>query len=373
MPAIPYSDGANVPDADRSGVKSHLQMDAKFYTSSKSHELTVEDEYIDTAILASVLEVKGRVLAIVEELVIGLSHLHGRPITAARTLEPTAKTPNGRVKGADDTHVAVIPLKGVLRPGPSLLGLLFGGGGGGLAAFRSGMREAAADPKVSAIVMDVDSPGGFVDLIPETAAEIRSIRAEKPVVAVANTTAGSAAYWLASQASQVVASPSSEVGSIGVYQIHENISDALAQQGIEVTIIKAGKYKVEGHPFAPLDSEATDAMQADVDGYYDMFTADVAKGRGVDQTDVRSGYGEGRMLLAQRAVKAGLADRVDTLGNTVKRLAHPGARAALQHADAEALQTDPPEALEPPSDVIVDVPRRLTSEERDRVLSALAG
>jgi len=372
--------GTNIPDADRNGVKSHLQKHLdKFSSSSKSQELTLEDEYIDTAILASVLEVRGRALAIREELVVELSRLHGRPIAATRALEPQARTPNGRVKGNDDTHVAVIPLKGVLRPGPSLLGLLFGGGGGGLAAFRSGIREAAADPKVSAIVMDVDSPGGFVDLIPETASEIRSIRAEKPVVAVANTTAGSAAYWLASQASQVVASPSAELGSIGVYQIHENISGALAKQGVEVTIIKAGKYKIEGHPFAALDSDATDAMQSDVDGYYEMFTGDVAKGRGVDQSEVANGYGEGRMLLAQRAVKAHLADRVDTLGNTVKRLTHPGARAALQRADAEALQADPPEALEPPSEEDefiksrVATRRVLTPEERDRVLSALAG
>ena len=330
--------------------------------------------------MTQMLEVRGRVLFIREELVISLSQLHGRGVSAQtllaiETAARSAPPRNGKVQAADDTHVQVIGLKGVLRPSPSMLALLFGGGGGGLMAFRSDLRKAVADPKVSAIVMDVDSPGGFVDLIPETAAEIRAARATKPVVAVANTTAGSAAYWLASQASQLVASPSAEVGSIGVYQLHEDISQALANEGVNVTIVKAGKYKVEGHPFAPLDEAAAEAMQADVNGYYDMFTADVAKGRGVTQDEVKNGYGEGRMVRAAPAVKMGLADRVEQLGETVKRLAHPGARAALQRADAEALEVHPPEVIEPPADVIVDEILRhaLTPAERDRVLSALAG
>jgi ClpP class serine protease len=148
-----------------------------------------------------------------------------------------------------------------------------------------------------------------------------------------------------------------------------------------VTIVKAGKYKIEGHPFGPLGEDATSAMQADVNDYYDMFTADVAKGRGVTQDEVKNGYGEGRMVMANRAVKTGLADRVEQLGQTVQRLSHPGARAALQRTDAEALETHPPEALEPPSEDdfirerVTVVPERaaLSPEERDRVLSVLAG
>jgi signal peptide peptidase SppA len=230
--------------------------------------------------------------------------------------------------------------------------------------------------------MDVNSPGGFVDLIPEVAADIRAARAQKPVVAVANTTAGSAAYWLASQASQLVVSPSGEVGSIGVYQIHEDLSGMLAKEGVNVTIVRAGKYKVEGHPFGPLSEDATAAMQSDVNDYYDMFTSDVAKGRGVTQDEVKGGYGEGRMVLAKRAVKSGLADKVEQLSDTVKRLGHPGARAALQRADVEALGIEAPEPFKAPSDIEAEdefVRSRattlpaLTAEERDRVLSALAG
>ena len=320
-----------------------------------------------------VVETKGRILLVREEVVDALAALHGKSnsVQTFMKLEAAARTVQAKPKDPE-SEVRVIPLQGVLRPSPSMLSLLFGGGGGGLMDFRSQLREAAADPKVSAIVMDVNSPGGYVDMIPEIAADIRTVRATKPVVAVANTTAGSAAYWLASQASQVVVSPSGEVGSIGVYQVHEDVSRAMEKEGVAVTIVKAGKYKIEGHPFSPLSDEAMMAMQSDVNDYYDMFTSDVAKGRGVTQDEVKQGFGEGRMALAGRAVKQGLADKVEQLGDTVKRLNHPGARAALQRADAEALETDPPEVETPPSHAY-DVLEPLTPEERDRVLSVLAG
>jgi signal peptide peptidase SppA len=378
----------NIPAADVAGVKGHLQKhldkfnagssdsDADDKNSSsddfvQSRVTILDGDDIEALAQTMIIEVKGRILLVREEIVDALSRLHGQCTAAQtfRTLEAAARTtPDAKPKN-DDTAVKVIPLQGVLRPTPSLLALLFGGGGGGLLGFRQQLRDAAKDPKVSAIVMDVNSPGGFVDMIPEVAADIRTVRATKPVVAVANTTAGSAAYWLTSQASQVVVSPSGELGSIGVYQVHEDMSGAMAKEGIAVTIVKAGKYKVEGHPFAPLSDEAMAAMQSDVNDYYDMFTADVAKGRGVTQDMVQQGFGEGRMVMANRAVKQGLADKVEQLGDTVKRLAHPGARAALQRADAEALEIETPEALPPPSE---DKPV-LSAEDRDRVLSVLAG
>jgi ClpP class serine protease len=108
--------------------------------------------------------------------------------------------------------VAVIPLRGVITPRPSLFAMLFGFGGGGLQGFREDFRAALDDDDVGSILIDVDSPGGLVDLIPETAAEIRGGRGRKPIVAIANTRAASAAYWLGSQADELVVTPSGEVG-----------------------------------------------------------------------------------------------------------------------------------------------------------------
>ena len=110
-------------------------------------------------------------------------------------------------------NVAVLNLTGVITPKPSFMQMLFGGTA--MTEFATEIQAAADDRKVSAIVMNVDSPGGRIDLVPETAALIRTVRETKPVIAVANTYAASAAYWLASQASDLVVTPSGEVGSIG--------------------------------------------------------------------------------------------------------------------------------------------------------------
>lgn len=215
---------------------------------------------------------------------------------------------------------AVISLQGLITPKPSLLSLLFGGDGGGLAGFRSKLREAVADPDLDAIVLDVDSPGGSTALITETAAEIRAAREVKPILAVANVDAGSAAYWLASQATEFSVTPSGMVGSVGAYVMHVDYSSANEKMGVDPTYVSAGKYKIEGNPDEPLSDEAREHVQAIVDDAYDDFVADVAAGRGVPERVVRQGYGEGRMLTADNALAAGMVDRVETLEGAVGRL-----------------------------------------------------
>lgn len=194
--------------------------------------------------------------------------------------------------------------------------------------FQAAFRSAAADQSVSAIVLDIDSPGGQVDLVPETAAMIfKARRADRPIVAVANTLAASAAYWIASAADEISVTPSGEVGSIGVYTVHEDVSELLAAEGVRVTFISEGPRKVEGNPFEPLGNEARAALQASVRHLYDMFTADVAKGRGVSVSVVKADpesadahMGGGRVYPAKQAVKLGMADHVETLDEAIVRL-----------------------------------------------------
>lgn len=213
--------------------------------------------------------------------------------------------------------VAVLPLRGLITPSASLLALLFGGGGG-LRDFGKALRALDDSSEVSTIVFDVDSPGGQVDLVPETAAMIRSVKTR--TVAHANTMAASAAYWLASQADEVVVSPSGEVGSIGAVMLHEDVSKGLEDAGVKITMISAGKYKTEGNPFEPLGEEAEAHFQETVDTYYGMFVGDVAAGRGVSTDTVLKEYGQGRMMTADRAVAAGLADRKESFEGTLQRL-----------------------------------------------------
>lgn len=246
--------------------------------------------------------------------------------------------------------VATVGLKGVLMPGMGLLEALFGIESG-LKAFQRDFQQAAGDSDVGAIVMDIDSPGGLVDQIPETAQMIRDARQSKQIVAVSNTLTASAAYWLASQANEIVVTPSGEVGSIGVYATHRDMSGAFEQRGIKHTLVSAGKYKTEGNPYGPLDGDGVKALQESVDDYYNMFVKDVATGRGVSVADVKSGFGEGRVLTAKRSVDAGLADRVDSLGGVVSNLSR---------------RSRSPETVSAESEV------EYTSEEKERLVHTLA-
>ena len=210
--------------------------------------------------------------------------------------------------------VALLPMFGSITHRGSIFSDFMGMMGGcALDRFTATFRQAVSDPNCRAIVIDVDSPGGQIDGVPELADEIFRSRGSKPIIAVADSLMASAAYWAASAADEVVASPSSMVGSIGVFTAHVDLSKALENAGLGVTLVSAGKYKTEGNPYQPLDDGSRQSLQSMVDDAYGAFTKAVAKHRGVKVSDVRSGYGEGRVLPATQAVGAGLADRVATL------------------------------------------------------------
>jgi signal peptide peptidase SppA len=181
-------------------------------------------------------------------------------------------------------------------------------------------KAAAADPSVSAIVMDIDSPGGSVFGVQELADVLASVRSVKPLVAVANNTAASAAYWLAAQANEVVVTPSGMVGSIGVIVPHADMSAAYEKLGVKKEYITYGKYKAEGNDTGPLDAEARANLQEMVDAYGAAFTKAVSKGRQVPIDTVRGeAFGQGRMKLAADAVASGMADSIGTLEEVVAR------------------------------------------------------
>ena len=214
--------------------------------------------------------------------------------------------------------IALIPVYGVISPRASLL--TESSGGTSAMAVGQAIDQAVADPAVASILMEFDSPGGNSVGMTELAAKIRSARGVKPVVAHVNAMAASAGYWLASQADEIVATPSGLVGSIGVYTEHRDISRALDAEGITPTIISAGDHKVEGNPYEPLSDEARADLQKMVNDVYAVFVGDVARGRGISASVVRSDYGRGRVLSAKDALAAGMIDRVATLEETIQRV-----------------------------------------------------
>lgn len=248
--------------------------------------------------------------------------------------------PDGYSTVETSGRVAVLPLSGLITPGGGgLMAALFGGTG--LNDFARALDAAVTSADVDAIVLDVDSPGGSVELLPETAAMVRQAAAAKPMVAAVNTLCASAAYWLASQAHQIVATPSGAAGSIGVYTAHTEFSAMDERDGIKTTLISAGKYKVEGNPYEPLSDEALAAIQAEIDDLYGMFVADVAKGRNTSASAVQAGYGQGRLLGAARAVDAGLVDRVGTLTDAIALAASGDVRTTQLPAAPAASSSSP--------------------------------
>jgi signal peptide peptidase SppA len=240
---------------------------------------------------------------------------------------------NGKRASAAPGSVGVIPITGIISHRMNMMSSISGAGGTSIEKLTAQFRQALGDTNCKAIVFDVDSPGGSVEGVMELASEIFAARKQKPITAVVNSMACSAAYWLASAANEIVCTPSGQAGSIGVYMTHQDESEALAKDGIKVTVIKAGKYKTEGNPSEPLSDEARAAFQSKVNDYYGMFVKAVAQNRGTSQAAVRDGYGQGRSVLAAGAVKEGLVDRVGTMDDVLGKY---GVKASSQFSASES-------------------------------------
>ena len=225
--------------------------------------------------------------------------------------------------------IAVLPLYGIVTQRGNMVDDVSGPGTASTQQFSNILRAALQDETVSQILIDIDSPGGSVYGVAELADEIVSARAQKPVVAIANSLAASAAYWIGCSASEFYVTPGGEVGSIGVWQAHQDYSKAMDEAGVKTTLISAGKFKVEGNPYAPLDEEAQGFMQSRVDDYYAAFTKAVAKGRGVPISQVRDGMGQGRVLGADAALASSMVDGIATFNDVVKKMRRD-ARAQLK-------------------------------------------
>jgi capsid assembly protease len=237
--------------------------------------------------------------------------------------------------------VALVPLYGVMTQRADLFTEM-----SGMASTETVGRqidEAAADRGVEVIVMDIDSPGGSVFGVPELADKVAAAAKQKKVIAVANSLAASGAYWVASQASELVVTQSGEIGSVGVYMMHVDRSEEIKAMGRVVTFVSAGERKTALAPTQPLSTVGRQQLEELVQGTYGQFVRAVAKGRNVSQTRVREGFGRGGMVLAENAVEEGMADRVASLDQVLARygvsLADVAPNAtAPEHSDRHAVE-----------------------------------
>lgn len=192
---------------------------------------------------------------------------------------------------------------------------------------------AMDDPTVRGVILDVDSPGGEVGGLFDLVDQIGTIKSasDKPLWAVANEGALSAAYAIASTADRLYVTRTGELGSIGVVAVHVDESAADARAGLAWTFVFAGERKIDGNSHAPLSERAHAAIQADVDRLYGEFCALVATNRRLTAEAVRDT--QAGIFRGDAAVRAGLADRVGTLDLAIAEMAaafdQPSARAAI--------------------------------------------
>lgn len=247
--------------------------------------------------------------------------------------------------------IGVIPIFGVLAQRMNLMSAI--SGGTSTEALAAEFRAMRDDPKVKGILFAVDSPGGSAYGVDELATEIRAARGNgKPIIAAVSSMGASGAYWLASQADQVFITPGGDVGSIGVFNGHQDISAAQEKLGVKTTLVSAGPYKTEGNPFEPLTDEARAAMQARVDACYERFVGGVALGRHVPEAIVRENYGGGRLLNAKNALAAGMVDGIATFDAVLARMEanvprpQPGPLAASTSSSLDATSQEPSPATD---------------------------
>ena len=255
--------------------------------------------------------------------------------------------------------VAVIAMSGPITYRSSWMSMFFGGAT--IEDMQAQFRMALEDDAVRAIVFRCNTPGGTVEMVPEFADEIFAARGVKPVIALADTMIASAGIWLAAQADSIWVSASSQVGSIGVYTEHEDISGMLEQAGVKITQIAYGDHKLDGSSFLPLTPEAQKDLQGEVNQVGREFDAAMARGRGVPVKVVTASFGQGKVFRGRAVIAAGLADKFGTAGAVMKRFSKGRVTAegiapvlaGLDVAPGELFAQDPVPAVPP---VVATIP-----------------
>lgn len=215
-----------------------------------------------------------------------------------------------RHEAAAGANVEIISVLGTIMNRASSMNMISGATTYSNVADR--VNAAAANPKVSKIVLDLDTPGGTVVGVDQLASAIRAAKKVKPVIAVVNDMAASAGYWIASQATEIAVSGSSLVGSISVLSTHTDVSALESKLGVKTTMLATGEFKTLGNPHEPLSekhkAKILDRMQAT----HDLFVATIADGRGMDVGTVKK-LATGDTWNGGEAVANGLADYSATM------------------------------------------------------------
>lgn len=222
--------------------------------------------------------------------------------------------------------VGVISLEGPMFPRANLFTEL--SGATSIEQAQSEFRAMMNDDSIGSILLSFDSPGGSSEGIPEFAQDIFDARESgKRIVSIANMAANSAAYYLASQAQEMYATPSGQVGSIGVLLVTRDNTRQLEAQGIDQTVVTAGRLKHVG--WTPMTAEGRQYLQGYVDSTYEDFVSAVARGRGTDEDTVKNGFGHAGIVTPKQGLEEGMIDGIATFGEVLNDMSNGGDGSAV--------------------------------------------
>ncbi len=211
--------------------------------------------------------------------------------------------------------IGVVAIEGPILRKPDLFARIFFGATSS-EEIGEALREAAGRPDIKAVFLNIDSPGGTVAGTPELAAAVASLNKQKPVYAFSSGLMASAAYWVASQATAIYATPSAQVGSIGVVQAVIDNSTALDKAGLKVEVFSVGKYKAMGAPGTPLTDDQRELISSNLAEIAGEFHAAVlAKGRAIPAEAM-----EGQTFSGKQSQRHNLAGMVPDRAEAMRRL-----------------------------------------------------
>lgn len=233
--------------------------------------------------------------------------------------------------------IGVVAIEGPILRKPDLFARVFFGASGS-EDIGAALREAGGRDDIKAVFLNIDSPGGTVAGTPELAAAVASLNEKKPVYAFSSGLMCSAAYWVASQARAIYATPSAQVGSIGVVQAVIDNSAALDKAGIKVEVFSVGKYKAMGAPGTPLTDDQRELISSNLAEIAGEFHAAVlARGRAIPAEAM-----EGQTFSGKQAQRHNLAGMVPDRAEAMRRLR---VHHAAVDTGARAMSTAPEDLL----------------------------
>lgn len=241
-----------------------------------------------------------------------------------------------KIMSIDRFGTASIPITGVIAKRSSQVNRISGPSGTSVDAIRANFDAALADPGVRRIRFDIDSPGGVVNGIPDLSDHIRAQRGVKPMTSHVTGIMASGAYWIGSAADSIVASKSAMVGSIGVYGILQDASERFAKEGFKHEMVRAGKYKAEGHPLIGITEDARKLAQANADTHYTNFVDAVASNRGISVEKAKE-LGDGRVHVGPEAKRLGFVDALGPVESVFEDSGSPAGGGQAARAGGSAL------------------------------------